>query len=137
RREDVVPARAVLLEDVVLDGAAQLVALDALTLGDELVQQEEQGGRRVDVHRRRNLAQRDSVEKELHVRDRVDRDAGPPHLPYGTLVVRVVAELRREVERHREPGLASLEQVAEARVRLLGRGEARVPANRRRSAAVT
>src|SRR4030095_5384732 len=48
----------------------------------------------------------------------------------------VVTELRREVERHREPGLASLEQVAEARVRLLGRGEARVLTERPRAAAV-
>src|SRR5207247_5134379 len=116
--------------DVVLDGAAQLVALDALPLGDELVQQEEQRGRRVDRHRRRDLAERDPVEEQLQVGDRVDRDTGPPHFAYGARVVRVVAELRREVERHREPGLAALEQVAEAYVRLLGRGEPRVLADR-------
>ena len=39
RREDVVPARDVLLEDVVLHGAAELRTVDALLLGDELVEQ--------------------------------------------------------------------------------------------------
>ena len=67
---------------------------------------------------------------------RVDRDAGPPDLARGARVVGVVAELRRQVERDREPGLAALEQVAEARVRLLGRGEARVLADRPRPPAV-
>ncbi len=135
-REDVVPARAVLLEDVVLGRPAQLLALDALPLGDELVQQEEQGRRRVDRHRRRDLAERDPVEEELHVHDRVDRDPGPPHLAHGARVVRVVAELRREVERDREAGLAPLEEIAEARVRLLCRRKARVLADRPRPPAV-
>src|SRR4029450_11151021 len=71
RREDVISARAVLLEDVVLDGSAKRGARDALLLGHELVQQQEQRGRRVDRHRRRDLAQRDPVEKKLHGGDRV------------------------------------------------------------------
>ena len=48
----------------------------------------------------------------------------------------VVAELRREVERDREPGLPALEQVAEARVRLLGGAVARVLPDRPRAPAV-
>jgi hypothetical protein len=39
RRVDEVPPRDVLLEDVVLDGAAQLLGRDALLLADELVEQ--------------------------------------------------------------------------------------------------
>src|SRR5262249_56693021 len=46
------------------------------------------------------------------------------------------AELRREVERHREARLPALEQVAEARVRLLGRREPGVLADRPRTPAV-
>src|SRR5205823_4110072 len=61
---------------------------------------------------------------------------GAPRLARGARVVGVVAELRRQVERDREPGLPALEQVAEALVRLLGRGEARVLANRPRPAAI-
>ena len=125
RREDVVPARDVLLEDVVLDRAAQRVRRDALLLGDELVEQQQERRRRVDRHRRRHLAERDPVEQHLHVGERVDRDAGPPDLALGARIVGVEPELRRQVERDREPGLPALEQVAEALVRLLGRREAR------------
>ena len=112
------------------------VGRDALLLGDELVQQEQQRRGRVDRHRGRDLVERDPVEEELHVGERVDRDAGPPDLAGGARVVGVVAELRREVERDGEPGLPALEQVAEARVRLLGRGGAGVLADRPRPAAV-
>ena len=136
RRVDVVPARDVLLEDVVLDGAAQPVGGHALILRDELVEEQQQRGRRVDGHRRRDLAERDAVEQHLHVGERVDRDAGAPDLARGVRVVRVVAELRRQVECDREAGLAALEQVAEALVRLLGGGEAGVLADRPGTAAV-
>ena len=98
RREDVVPAGDVLLEDVVLDGAAQRAAGHALLLGDQLVEQQQQRRRGVDRHRRRHLVERDPVEQELHVRDRVDRDAGAPDLALGHRVVGVVAELGGEVE---------------------------------------
>src|SRR5262249_40925810 len=54
----------------------------------------------------------------------------------GARVVRVVAELSRQVERDAQSGLPALEQVAEARVRLLRRREAGVLANRPRPAAV-
>ena len=136
RREDVVPACDVLLEDVVLHRAAQLVARDALLLGDELVEEEQQGRGRVDRHRRRDLVQRDPAEQDLHVGDRVDRDTRAPDLAGGERIVGVVAELSRQVERDREPRLPTVEQVAEALVRLLGGGEARVLADRPRPAAV-
>ena len=61
---------------------------------------------------------------------------GSPDLAGGARIVRVVAELRRQVERDREPGLAALEQVPEARVRLLGRGEPRVLPDRPGPAAI-
>ena len=136
RREDVVPARAVLLEHVVLDGATELRAGHSLFLGHQLVEEQEQRGRGVDRHRRRDLAERDPFEEELHVGDRVDRDAGPPHLAGGTRVVGVVAELRRKVEGDREARLAALEEIAEPLVRLDRRPEAGVLPNRPRPAAV-
>ena len=136
RREDVVPARHVLLEDVVLHRAAELGARDPLALCDELVEEEQERGRRIDRHRGRHLAERDRVEEDLHVRERVDRDARAAHLPRRALVVGIKAELGREVEGDREPRLAALEQIAEAGVRLLGRGEARVLPDRPGTAAV-
>ena len=136
RREDVVAARDVLLQHVVLHGAAQRGPRDALLLGDELVQEEQERGRRVDRHRGGDAVERDALEQHLHVRERVDRDPRAADLALGERVVGVVAELGREVERDREAGLTALEEVAEARVRLLGRPVARVLANRPRAAAV-
>ena len=65
-----------------------------------------------------------------------DRDADAAHLPLRLGRVGVVAHLGRQVERDRQPGLALLEQVAEARVRLLGGREAGVLAHRPEAAAV-
>src|SRR5581483_1452871 len=65
-----------------------------------------------------------------------DRDARAADLAGRERVVRVVAQLRRQVEGDAEPRLAALEQVAEARVRLLGRAEAGVLPDRPRPAPV-
>jgi hypothetical protein len=105
-------------------------------LGDELVEKEQQRGRRVDRHRGRDLAERDPIEEQLHVGDRVDRHPGAADLPHRSLVIRVVPELGRQVERNGDPVLAAGEQVPEARVRLFRRGEAGVLADRPRTAAV-
>ena len=51
------------------------VAGHALALADELVEQHQQRRRSVDRHRRRHLVERDAVEQDAHVLDRVDRDA--------------------------------------------------------------
>ena len=93
--------------------------VDSLLLGDEFVEEQQQRGGRVDRHRRRDLAERDAGEQDLHVGERVDRDAGAADLAERARVVGVVAELGRQVERDREPGLAALEEIAVARVRLL------------------
>ena len=50
---------------------------DTLLFRDELVEQQQQRSGCVDRHRRRDLVERDPVEEQLHVGDRVDRDAGP------------------------------------------------------------
>ena len=108
----------------------------ALLLADQLVEQQQHGGRRVDRHRRGHLVERDAVEHAAHVVDRVDRHAGAPHLALAERVVRVAAELGGQVERHREAGRAVLDQVVEALVRLLRAGVARVLAHRPLAAAV-
>ena len=94
-REDEVPARDVLLQDVVLHRAAERVAGDASLGRDELVAEEQERSGRIDRHRRRHLVERDPVQQAPHVLDRVDRDPGPPDLADGDGVVRVVPELRR------------------------------------------
>ena len=130
RRKDVVPARDVLLEDVVLHRAAQRFTADSPPLRHELVEEQQQRRGRVDRHRRRDLVERNAVEQDLHVGERVDRDAGAADLACGVRIVGVVPELGRQVERDRQPRLAAGEQVAIALVRLLGRGEPGVLADR-------
>ncbi len=123
-REDPLLLRDVLLEDVRLDRPAELGALDALLLADADVEREEHRGRRVDRHRRRDLAERDPGEERLHVGERVDRHALATDLAERARVVGVVAHQRRHVEGRREARLPVLEEVAEALVRLLGGAEA-------------
>ncbi len=135
-REDPLLLRDVLLEDVRLDGAAQLLERDALLLADARVEREQHRRRAVDRHRGRDLAERDPVEERLHVGERVDRHALAPDLAERARVVRVVAHQRGHVERRREARLPVLEQVAEARVRLLRRPEAGELAHRPEPAAV-
>ena len=59
RRVDVGAPRDVLLQDVVLDGAADLLARHALLLGDQLVEQQQDGAGGVDGHGRRDRVQRE------------------------------------------------------------------------------
>ena len=98
---------------------------DALLLADELVEQQQDRRRRVDRHRGRDLVERDLVEADPHVLDRVDRDPGPADLAVAERVVGVAAELGRQVEGHREAGRAVLDQVAVALVGVLGRWRSR------------
>jgi len=115
----------VLLEDVGLDRARQLVARDARRLGRDDVVGHRDRRRRVDRHRHRHLAEVDAAEQRLEVVDRVDGDALAPDLAKRHRVIGVVAHQRRHVERRRQTGLAVVEQVVEALVGLLGRAEAR------------
>ena len=135
-REDPLLLRDVLLEDVRLRGAAQLVARDALLLADADVVGEHDRRRRVDRHRGGDGVERDAVEERLHVGERVDRHALAPDLAQRAGVVGVVAHERRHVEGGREPRLPVVEQVVEALVRLLRGAEARELAHRPQPAAV-
>ena len=106
RRVDVGAARDVLLEDVVLDGAAEGAARHAALVGHRDVEREQRRRRRVDGHRRRDLAERQPVQEDAHVLDRVDRHADAADLAARQRVVGVAAHLRRQVERDRQSGLA-------------------------------
>ena len=136
RRVDVGAAGDVLLEHVVLDRAGELVARDAVLLGDQRVEQQQHRRRRVDRHRRRDALERDLVEQQPHVLERVDRDADLADLAGGDRVVGVVAHLRRQVEGDRQPAGALRDQVAVALVGLLGGAEAGVLPHRPRPAGV-
>ncbi len=112
--------RHVLLEDVVLHGAAKQLARHSLLLGRRHVEAEQDHRRPVDGHRRGDLVERDPLEQRLHVVQARDRDPGLADFALGPRVIRVVAHQRREVERRREPGLSLLEQELEPLVRVAG-----------------
>ena len=97
-REHVGAARQVLLDDVVLDGAGELVARRALLVGDGDVEREQPGRRRVDRHRGVHLVERDAGQQRAHVADVGDGHADLADLALGELVVAVIARLRRQIE---------------------------------------
>ena len=136
RRVDVGAARDVLLEDVVLNRARQARRARALAPGHGDVERQQDDGRRVDGHRRRDAIERDAVEQRRHVLDRVDRHADAADLAGGERVIGVVADLRRQIEGDAQAADALREQVAIAAVRLRGRPEARVLAHRPEPAAI-
>ena len=99
-------------------------------LGRGDVQRQQDRRRGVDRHRGADLAERQAIEQDRHVGEARDRDADAADLALRVGRIRVVAHLGRQVEGDRQPGLALLEEVAEAPVRLLGGREARVLAHR-------
>ncbi len=108
----------------------------ALGLGRRDVQRQQDRRRGVDRHRGADLAERQAVEQDRHVGQARDRHPDPADLALRLGRVRVVAHLGRQVEGDRQPGLALLEEVAEAPVGLLGGREAGVLAHRPEPAAV-
>ena len=85
----------------------QLVARDALLLGDQLVEQQQRRRRGVDRHRGRDLVEGQPPSSSAHVHSS-EEIATPtlPDLALGARVIGVVAHLRGQVEGARQPGLA-------------------------------
>ena len=109
---------------------------DALLLADRDVEREQGRRGRVDRHRRRDLGERDAVEEDAHVVERVDRDADPADLALRHRVIGVAAHLGRQIERDRQALAALREQELVAAVGLGGGAEAGVLAHRPQLAAV-
>ena len=130
RREDELLLRLVLLQDVVLQRAAELRPFDAGRLGVRDEHREDHRGRTVDRHRRRDRAEVDAAVEVFDVGERVDGDAALPHLAERELVVGVAAHQRRQVERGRQAVAARGEQLVEAPVRVDRGAEAREHAHR-------
>ena len=123
-REDVGVADHELLEDVVLDGPAQLLGPHALLFGGEDVEGQHRQDRAVHGHRHAHLVERDAVEQDLHVQDRIDGDPGHPDIAGDAGVVAVVAAVGGEVEGDRQALLPGGEVAPVEGVAVLGRGEA-------------
>ena len=91
RRIDVGVAHHELLEDVVLDGALQLVLRHALLLGGDDVESQDGQHGAIHGHGDGHLAEVYLVEEDLHVEDAVDSHAGFTDVADNALVVGVVA----------------------------------------------
>ena len=130
RREDVGAASRVLLENVVLDRAAERVRGNALAFRCELVQEQQHRRRRIDGHRGGHPILGDAAHQQLHVLEGVDGDADLAHLAMCQGIVAVIAHLCRQVERDRQPALTGAQQVVESLVGLFGAPEPGVLAHR-------
>ena len=83
RREDVCAAGDVLLQDIVLDGAAQHFGPDSLFFRHGHVHGEQYGCRTVDGHGGGNLVQGDAFEESFHIGQGVNGDTDLADFPVG------------------------------------------------------
>src|SRR6266540_1303976 len=119
-REDPLLLRLVLLQDVVLDRAAERGPRRTAFLGHREVHRPDHARRRIDRHRRAHVGDVNPVEQDLHVLEGRDRHAARPELAFRLRVVRVVPVQRGHVERDAQARLAVRDEVLEPRVRVLG-----------------
>ena len=99
--------------------------VDRLAFGQHQIHREQHRRRRVDRHRRRDVAERDAVEQRFHVGERRDADAALPHLAERQRVIGIAPHQRRQIERDAQPRRARREQLAIPAVRVLRRPEPR------------
>ena len=123
-RIDVGVAHHELLEDVVLDRAAELFGRHALFFGGDDIERHDRQHRAVHGHRHGHLVERDAGEQRPHVVDRVDRDARHADVAGDARMVAVVAAMGGEIEGDREALLAGGEIAAVEGVGVFRRGEA-------------
>ena len=133
---DVGAAGDVLLEDVVLDGAARACGGRRPAPGRCDVEREQDGGGGVDGHRGGDGVELDALEEALHVVEGGDGDADVADFADGQGIVGVIADLGGEIEGDGEAGGAVREEEVVAAVGLLGVAEAGVLAHRPEAAAV-
>ena len=126
RRVDVGVADHELLEDVVLDGPAELVLGHPLLLGRHHVAGQHGEHGPVHGHGDADPVQGDVGEEDVGVLHRVDGHPGHADVALHPGVVRVIAPVGGEVEGHRQAGLARGEVALVEGVGLLGGREAAV-----------
>ena len=129
-RVDISVADHELLEDVVLDRSVEQLAIDALLLARDDEESEHGDDRPVHRHGHRHLVERDAVEQDLHVLDRVDRDARLADIAHHARMVAVITAMSREVEGDRQTLLPGGKVPAIESVGFLGCRKARILADR-------
>jgi hypothetical protein len=102
----------------------------ALFLGRDDVAGEHRQHGAVHGHRHAHLVERDAVEQDLHVLDRIDRHAGLADVADHPRMIGIVAAMGGEIEGHRQAHLAGREIGAIELVALFGGREAGILADR-------
>ena len=112
-----------LFQDVVLDRARkERLVVPLLFAGHDEIG-ENRDHRAVHGHRDRHLIERDAVEEDLHVLDRIDGDARLADVAHDARMIAVIAPVGGEVEGDRHALLSGGERAAVKGVRLFRRGE--------------
>ena len=135
-RIDIGVAHHELFQNVVLNGARQQLAINALLFaGDDKVRKD-RDHRAVHGHRHRHLVKRDAVKQDFHVLDTVDGDARLTDVTDNALVITVVATVRGKVKGDRHTLLTGGQGLAVKGVGFLSRGETGVLADGPRTTGV-
>jgi len=129
-RIDIGVAHHVFLENVILNGAGELLIGRALLEGGDDVEREDGQHRAVHGHRDGHLVERDAVEEHLHVEDRINGDAGLTDIPDDARVVGIIAAMGGEVEGDGETLLPCCQVAAIECVGFLGSREPGILADR-------
>ena len=118
-----------LFEDVVLDGAGELLRRHALLLARDDEEGEHGKHRAVHGHRHRHLLERNPRKQRAHVVDGIDGDARHADVTAHARMVAVVAAVRGQVEGDRQALLAGGDVAPVEGVGIFGRREAGVLAH--------
>ena len=130
RRIDVGVARQKFLEDVILNGAGELLLRYALLLGGHDVSRQDRQDGAVHRHGNGHLVERNPVEKDFHVLDGIDGNPRLPHVSRHTRMVGVVAPMSRQIKSDGQARLPRGQILPVKCIGFLGRGESRVLADR-------
>ena len=122
-------AHHVFFQNIVLNRSRQLLGLHALLFPGNDISREDRNHSAVHRHGYAHFFERDLIEKDLHILDRVNGHTGFSHIPHHTRMIRIIAAMRSQIEGDRQSHLARSEVLPIKGVGFLGRGKARVLAN--------
>jgi hypothetical protein len=123
RRIDVGVAHHELFQNVVLNGAGQLLCRDALLFRRHDVQRHDRQDSPVHGHRDRHLVERNAIEQRAHVVDGIDGDARHAHITGHARMIAVVAAVGGKIEGNRKPFLAGRQVAPVEGIRIFRRRE--------------
>ncbi len=125
-------AHHVLFQNVILNGAGELVVRNALFFGGDDVEGQYRQHRAVHGHRHRHLIERNAAEQHFHIENRVNRHAGLADIADHAGMIGVVAAMGRQIKGNRQTFLPGGQVAAVEGVGFFGGGETGVLAHRPR-----